>query len=96
MALRFSCAVRLSPGTAAGARATQPKIEVSVRTGVTTDLAALALRNEIDLVLITLPYEDKQLEIVPLRADPMVALFSAADLSDANRPLSDVVLRYET
>ena len=72
-------------------RATQPKIEVSVRTSVTTDLAALALRNEIDLALITLPYEDKQLEIVPLRADPMVALFSAADLSDAERPLPDVV-----
>jgi DNA-binding transcriptional LysR family regulator len=67
-------------------RATQPKIEVSVRTGVTTDLAALALRNEIDLALITLPYEDKQLAIVPLRADPMVAIFSSADL-----PLPDAV-----
>jgi DNA-binding transcriptional LysR family regulator len=69
-------------------RATQPKIEVSVRTGVTTDLAALALRNEIDLALITLPYEDKQLEIVPLRADAMVAIFSPMDgpLPDAVTP----------
>ncbi len=67
-------------------RATQPQVEVSIRTGVTTDLAALAIRNETDLALITLPYEDKLLEIVSLRADPMVAISSSADL-----PLPDAV-----
>src|SRR5215831_17442578 len=36
-------------------RATQPQLEVAMRTGITRDLSALVVRNELDLAIVTLP-----------------------------------------
>ena len=60
-------------------RQSQPNLEVAMRTGITRDLAAMVVRNELDLAIITLPLDDKQLWVTPLRTDPLNAVFSDAE-----------------
>jgi DNA-binding transcriptional LysR family regulator len=60
-------------------RETQPSLEVAMRTGITRDIAAMVARNELDLAIITLPLDDKQLRITPLRTDPLNAVFSDSE-----------------
>ena len=56
-------------------RATQPQLEVAMRTGITRDLSALVVRNELDLAIVTLPVVDRPLKVIPLRSDPLLAVF---------------------
>jgi DNA-binding transcriptional LysR family regulator len=60
-------------------REIQPSLEVAMRTGITRDIAAMVVRNELDLAIITLPLDDKQLRITPLRTDPLNAVFSDSE-----------------
>ncbi len=65
----------LLPSTLKQLRTKQPNIDIAIRTGITRDLAALVVRNELDLAIVTLPLEDKLLDVVPLRTDALNAIF---------------------
>ena len=58
-------------------RREHPNIELVVTTGTTTGVVERMLRNEIDLGVVSLPISERLLELVPLRREPMVAIFSA-------------------
>ena len=58
-------------------RKQHPNIELVVTTGTTTGVIERILRNEIDLGVVSLPISERLLEIVPLRSEPLVAIFSA-------------------
>ena len=77
----------LLPGVASFQRA-YPNIEVVLRTGTTPELVPLLAENELDLVLGTLPVDDKAIEVRPLRLHQLLAVFpgSTADLPDAITP----------
>lgn len=53
-----------------------PNIELVVTTGTTTGVVERLLRNEIDVGIISLPVAERLLDIVPLKTEPMVAIFS--------------------
>jgi DNA-binding transcriptional LysR family regulator len=59
-------------------RKRHPNIELVVTTGTTSGVVERILRNEIDLGVVSLPITEKLLEIVPLRAEPLVAIFPVA------------------
>jgi DNA-binding transcriptional LysR family regulator len=58
-------------------RRQHPNIELIVTTGTTTGVVERILRNEIDLGVVSLPISERLLEIVPLKSEPLVAIFSA-------------------
>jgi DNA-binding transcriptional LysR family regulator len=58
-------------------RREHPNIELVVTTGTTTGVVERILRNEIDLGIVSLPISERQLEIIPLKAEPLVAIFAA-------------------
>ena len=64
----------LLPGIVSFQRA-YPNIEVVLRTGTTPELAPLLAENELDLVLGTLPVDDKAIDVEPLRLHPLLAVF---------------------
>ena len=55
-------------------RAEHPDIELVVNNMPTQDGIANVLQNKIDLALVSLPVEDKQLRVTPLRAEMMLAI----------------------
>lgn len=57
-------------------RKEHPNIELVVTTGTTTGVVERMLRNEIDLGIVSLPIAERLLDLVPLRTEPMVAIFS--------------------
>jgi DNA-binding transcriptional LysR family regulator len=58
-------------------RKRHPNIELVVTTGTTTGVVERILRNEIDLGVVSLPIGEKLLDVVPLKAEPLVAIFPA-------------------
>jgi len=58
-------------------RKRHPNIELVVTTGTTSGVVERILRNEIDLGVVSLPISEKILDIVPLKAEPLVAIFPA-------------------
>lgn len=60
-----------------GLRKQHPNIELVVTTGTTSGVVERILRNEIDIGVVSLPLTERLLEIVPLRAEPLVAIFAA-------------------
>ncbi|HEX2115769.1 MAG TPA: LysR family transcriptional regulator, partial [Alphaproteobacteria bacterium] len=58
-------------------RREQPSIELIVTTGTTTGVVERILRNEIDLGIVSLPVSERQLDVIPLKAEPLVAIFAA-------------------
>ena len=56
-----------------------PDIEISVTTGTTHSISAALLANEIDIGFTALPVEADDLDAVPVRADPMVAILPATE-----------------
>jgi len=59
-------------------RRQHPNIELVVTTGTTTGVVERILRNEIDLGIVSLPISERLLDIVPLRKEPLVAIFSSS------------------
>jgi DNA-binding transcriptional LysR family regulator len=57
-------------------RKEHPNIELVVTTGTTTGVVERMLKNEIDLGVVSLPIGERLLELVPLRTEPMLAIFS--------------------
>jgi DNA-binding transcriptional LysR family regulator len=60
-------------------RDTYPDIEIIVTTGTTHSISEALLSNELDLGFTALPVEAIDLEAVPVRTDPMVAILPATD-----------------
>ena len=58
-------------------RREHPNIELVATTGTTTGVVERLLRNEIDLGIVSLPISERQLEVIPLKAEPLVAIFAA-------------------
>ena len=56
-----------------------PDIEITVTTGTTHSISEALLSNEIDLGFTALPVEAADLDAVPVRTDPMVAILPATD-----------------
>jgi len=65
------------PPVLEGLRKRHPNIELVVTTGTTTGVVERILRNDIDLGVVSLPITERQLEVVPLKEEPLVAIFSA-------------------
>jgi DNA-binding transcriptional LysR family regulator len=66
-------------------RREHPNIELVVTTGTTSGVVERLLRNEIDLGVVSLPLVERQLEIVPLKAEPLMAIFAARTPNLPNR-----------
>lgn len=64
------------PPVLTGLRRQHPNIELVVTTGTTTGVIERILRNDIDLGIVSLPVTERLLDIVPLRKEPLVAIFS--------------------
>jgi DNA-binding transcriptional LysR family regulator len=64
------------PPVLARLRREHPNIELVVTTGTTSGVVERMLRNEIDLGIISLPVAERLLEVVPLKTEPMVAIFA--------------------
>jgi len=58
-------------------RMQHPNIELVVTTGTTSGVVERILRNEIDLGVVSLPIKERLLDVVPLKSEPLVAIFSA-------------------
>jgi DNA-binding transcriptional LysR family regulator len=69
-------------------RAEHPDIELVVNNMPTQDSVANVLANKIDLALVSLPVEDKNLRVTPLRAEMMMAILpaDAREVPDAITP----------
>jgi DNA-binding transcriptional LysR family regulator len=65
------------PPVLARLRREHPNIELVVTTGTTSGVVERLIRNDIDLGVISLPVAERLLDVVPLRTEPMVAIFSA-------------------
>ena len=64
------------PPVLTGLRRQHPNIELVVTTGTTSGVIERILRNDIDLGIVSLPVSERQLHIVPLRKELLVAIFS--------------------
>ena len=64
------------PPVLARLRREHPNIELVVTTGTTTGVVERMLRNEIDLGIVSLPINERLLDLVPLKQEQMVAIFS--------------------
>jgi DNA-binding transcriptional LysR family regulator len=58
-------------------RRNHPNIELVVTTGTTSGVVERILRNDIDLGIVSLPISERLLDVVPLRKEPLVAIFSS-------------------
>ena len=58
-------------------RKRHPNIELVVTTGTTNGVVERMLRNEIDMGVVSMPISERLLQVVPLRSEPLVAIFSA-------------------
>jgi DNA-binding transcriptional LysR family regulator len=54
-----------------------PNIELIVTTGTTSGVVERILRNEIDLGVVSLPINERLVDVVPLKSEPLMAIFSS-------------------
>ena len=71
--------VYLLPPVLRQVRDSHPNIEIVVTTGTTHSIADALLSNEIDIGFTALPVEAKDLDTVPVRTDPMVAILPGTE-----------------
>jgi DNA-binding transcriptional LysR family regulator len=71
--------VYLLPPVLRKVRDAHPNIEIVVTTGSTHTICDALLANEIDIGFTALPVEAKELDAVPVRADPMVAILPGTE-----------------
>jgi DNA-binding transcriptional LysR family regulator len=58
-------------------RRDHPNFELVVTTGTTSGVVERILRNEIDIGVLSLPISERLLDVVPLRSEPLVAIFGS-------------------
>jgi len=58
-------------------RTQHPNIELVVTTGTTSGVVERIVRNEIDLGVVSLPINERLLDVVPLKSEPLMAIFSS-------------------
>lgn len=75
-------------------RLKHPNIELVVTTGTTSGVVERILRNEIDLGVVSLPISERLLDIVPLKSEPLVAIFPASVANLPARATPQSVLQY--
>lgn len=75
-------------------RRDHPSIELVVTTGTTTGVVERILRNEIDIGVVSLPINERQLDIAPLKAEPLVAIFAARTRNLPNRVTAQFLRQY--
>jgi DNA-binding transcriptional LysR family regulator len=75
-------------------RRDHPSIELVVTTGTTTGVVERILRNEIDIGVVSLPINERQLDIVPLKAEPLVAIFAVRTRNLPNRVTAQFLRQY--
>jgi DNA-binding transcriptional LysR family regulator len=73
--------VYLLPPVLRKVRDAHPNIEIVVTTGTTHSIAEALLANEIDIGFTALPVDTRDLDTVPVRTDPMVAIPPGTDHS---------------
>ena len=73
--------VYLLPPVLRKVRDAHPNIEIVVTTGTTHSIADALLSNEIDIGFTALPVDTRDLDTVPVRTDPMVAILPGTDHS---------------
>lgn len=71
--------VYLLPSALLKLRKSHPDIEVVVTSGTTHTISEGLLSNVLDIGFTALPVESKELDVVPVRADPMVAILPATE-----------------
>jgi DNA-binding transcriptional LysR family regulator len=59
-------------------RTRHPNIELIVTTGTTTGVVERLLKNDVDLGIVSLPISERGLEVMPLKSEPLVAIFSTS------------------
>ena len=59
-------------------RASQPNLDLVVTTGTTSSIVDRLIRNEVDLGVVSLPVNDRLLQVEPLLDEPLVAIFAAS------------------
>lgn len=93
--------VYLLPPALRKLRNSYPDIEVVVTSGTTHTISEGLLSNVLDVGFTALPVESKQLDVVPVRTDPMVAILPATDdaipdkLSPADAASRPLILEYQ-
>jgi DNA-binding transcriptional LysR family regulator len=73
--------VYLLPPALRKLRDAHPGIEIVVTSGTTHSITEGLLSNILDIGFTALPVEAKELEVVPVRTDPMVAILPATELA---------------
>lgn len=71
-----SALIYLLPPVLARLRRQHPNIELVVTTGTTNGVVERLLRNEVDLGIVSLPIHERLIDLVPLKQEEMVAIFS--------------------
>src|SRR5262245_24343788 len=66
------------PTVLAELRTEHPNIDLIVTTGTTGAISERIAKNELDLGVISLPVTDRRLDVVSLRDEPLVAIFSSS------------------
>ena len=73
--------VHLLPPVLRKVRDEHPNIEIVVTTGTTHSISDALLANQLDLGFTALPVDSNELEVVPVRTDPMVAILPGTELN---------------
>ena len=93
--------VYLLPQALRKLRDLHPDIEVVVTSGTSHTISEGLLSNVLDLGFTALPVESKELDVVPVRTDPMVAILPATDhtipemLTPADAASRPLILEYQ-
>jgi DNA-binding transcriptional LysR family regulator len=93
--------VYLLPPALRKLRDSYPDIEVVVTSGTTHTISEGLLSNVLDVGFTALPVDSKELDVVPVRTDPMVAILPATDhaipekLSPADVASRPLILEYQ-
>ena len=86
-----SILAHLLPGVLGELRRKHPNIELVIATGTTDVVAAMIVRNELDIALVTMPVADPALAVTIVREDPMVAVLPPTE-THAPRKLDPAAL----
>jgi DNA-binding transcriptional LysR family regulator len=82
------------PSVLADLRRRHPNIDLHVTTAATATLVERILRNEVDIAVVNLPVSERRLEVVPLRSEPLVAIFSSGTNSLPAKVTPQYLLRH--
>lgn len=58
-------------------RASQPNLEIAITVGTSVESARLVLANDVDIAVVTMPFEESGLDLVPIYEEPLLAILPA-------------------